>query len=74
MGTTYGESGELDRIVAQQVASGTGDVDRQAAAKSSSSLLSIDIARELGLTDAEAVTIPTACAAGNTPSATASTR
>ncbi len=65
VGTTYGESGELDRIVAQQVASGTGDVDRQAAAKSSSSRLSIDIARELGLTDAEAVTIPTACAAGN---------
>ena len=30
-----------------------------------SSRLSIDIARELGLADAEAVTIPTACAAGN---------
>ena len=33
VGTTYGESGELDRIVARQVASGTGAVDRPAAAK-----------------------------------------
>jgi 3-oxoacyl-[acyl-carrier-protein] synthase II len=65
VGTTYGESGELDRIVAQQVASGTDDVDTAAAARSASSRLSIDVARELGLTAAEAVTIPTACAAGN---------
>jgi 3-oxoacyl-[acyl-carrier-protein] synthase II len=65
VGTTYGESGELDRIVAGQVASGTGDVDRPAAAKSTSSRLSVDVARELELTQAEAVTIPTACAAGN---------
>jgi 3-oxoacyl-[acyl-carrier-protein] synthase II len=65
VGTTYGESGELDRIVARQVASGTGAVDRPAAARSASSRLSIDVARELELTQAEAVTIPTACAAGN---------
>lgn len=65
VGTTYGESAELDRIVAQQAASGREDVDPDAAAKSSSSRLSIDVARELELTEAEAVTIPTACAAGN---------
>jgi 3-oxoacyl-[acyl-carrier-protein] synthase II len=65
VGTTYGESGEVDRIVAQQVESGTEDVDKHAAAKSASSRLSIDVARELELTEAEAVTIPTACAAGN---------
>lgn len=65
VGTTYGESGELDRIVQQQVATGTDDVDKQAATRSASSRLSVDIARELELTDAEAVTIPTACAAGN---------
>lgn len=65
VGTTYGESGELDRIVQQQVAAGTDDVDKQAATRSASSRLSVDIARELELTDAEAVTIPTACAAGN---------
>lgn len=65
VGTTYGESGELDRIVAQQVVSGTSEVDRSTAMKASSSRLSVDVARELELTDAEAVTIPTACAAGN---------
>ena len=65
VGTTYGESGELDRIVAQQVTSGTTCVDTSAAAKSASSRLSADVARELELTEAEAVTIPTACAAGN---------
>lgn len=65
VGTTYGESGELDRIVARQVASGTQAVDPATAARSASSRLSIDVARELELTEAEAVTIPTACAAGN---------
>jgi 3-oxoacyl-[acyl-carrier-protein] synthase II len=65
VGTTYGESGELDHIVRQQVRSGTAEVDRRAATKASSSRLSVDVARELELTDAEAVTIPTACAAGN---------
>jgi 3-oxoacyl-[acyl-carrier-protein] synthase II len=65
VGTSYGESGELDRIVAQQVASGTKDVDGSAAVRSASSRLSTDVARELELTEAEAVTIPTACAAGN---------
>jgi 3-oxoacyl-[acyl-carrier-protein] synthase II len=65
VGTSYGESGELDRIVAQQVASGTKDVDGPAAVRSASSRLSADVARELELTEAEAVTIPTACAAGN---------
>jgi 3-oxoacyl-[acyl-carrier-protein] synthase II len=65
VGTTYGESGELDHIVRGQVVTGTTDVDRHSAAKAASSRLSIDIARELELLDAEAVTIPTACAAGN---------
>jgi 3-oxoacyl-[acyl-carrier-protein] synthase II len=65
VGTTYGESGELDRIVARQVASDSGAVDAAAAARSASGRLSADIARELELTQAEAVTIPTACAAGN---------
>lgn len=65
IGTTYGESGELDRIVRQQAGSGSAEVDGRAAAKASSSRLSVDVARELELTDAEAVTIPTACAAGN---------
>ncbi|ATY12788.1 beta-ketoacyl-[acyl-carrier-protein] synthase family protein [Amycolatopsis sp. AA4] len=65
IGTTYGESGELDRIVRGQVASGSDDVDAAAALRSSSSRLSVDVARELALTDVEAVTIPTACAAGN---------
>ncbi|MGW3964205.1 beta-ketoacyl-[acyl-carrier-protein] synthase family protein [Amycolatopsis sp. NPDC005003] len=65
IGTTYGESGELDHIVQRQVASGTDGVDPAAAVRSSSSRLSVDVARELALTDVEAVTIPTACAAGN---------
>ncbi len=65
VGTSYGESGELDGIVAHQVASGTKDVDGSAAVRSSSSRLSADVARQLELTEAEAVTIPTACAAGN---------
>lgn len=65
IGTTYGESGELDRVVAAQLAAGGWAVEADAAAKASSSRLSVDLARELELTEVEAVTIPTACAAGN---------
>lgn len=65
IGTTYGESGELDRIVQGQVAHGEEHVDRAAARRASTSRLSVDVARELGLTDVETLTIPTACAAGN---------
>lgn len=66
IGTTYGESGELDRIVAEQVALGDDTwVDPELAAKALSSRTSADVARELGLRAAEAVTLPTACAAGN---------
>jgi 3-oxoacyl-[acyl-carrier-protein] synthase II len=65
VGTTYGELGELDTIVKRQADLGTDEVDAIAAAKASSSRLSVDVARELRLSTVEAVTIPTACAAGN---------
>jgi 3-oxoacyl-[acyl-carrier-protein] synthase II len=66
VGTTDGESRDLDTLVAHQL-SGAADTPAQAtmAARVPASRLSMAIVGELGLTDVEAVTIPTACAAGN---------
>ncbi|HKT01676.1 MAG TPA: beta-ketoacyl-[acyl-carrier-protein] synthase family protein, partial [Rugosimonospora sp.] len=65
VGTTNGEAKEIDLMVERQVTAGVDGVPAAAAGRARSGRLSADIARELELTLVEAVTIPTACAAGN---------
>jgi 3-oxoacyl-[acyl-carrier-protein] synthase II len=65
IGTTNGETRELDRLVEQEVAAGPDARDRSIAGRINAGRLSVSVAHELGLADIEAVTIPTACAAGN---------
>lgn len=65
VGTTDGESRDLDQLVDQEVRGGFESLDPVLAARVPASRLSTSIVRELGLTDVETVTIPTACAAGN---------
>ncbi|GAB7045415.1 beta-ketoacyl-[acyl-carrier-protein] synthase family protein [Catenuloplanes indicus] len=63
IGTTDGESRDLDALVAGQLRG--EDADPRVARRTGAGQLSAGIVRELGLYDVEAVTIPTACAAGN---------
>lgn len=65
IGTTDGESSDLDRVVAADLAGGADEVDPVVAGRTSASRLSVAVARELGLVDVETMTIATACAAGN---------
>lgn len=65
VGTTDGESHDLDTLMADQLASGPESLDGRTARRTGAGMLSSSIVRELRLTDVEAVTIPTACAAGN---------
>ncbi|UED85093.1 beta-ketoacyl-[acyl-carrier-protein] synthase family protein [Streptomyces profundus] len=65
VGTTDGESRDLDRLVEQGLAGGPEAMDPEVAARASVASISAAIAREFGLADVEAVTVPTACAAGN---------
>ncbi|MFG3107517.1 beta-ketoacyl-[acyl-carrier-protein] synthase family protein [Streptomyces tendae] len=65
IGTTDGESRDLDVLIEHQLADGPERLDPVLARRSSAGLLSSSVVGELGLTDVEAVTIPTACAAGN---------
>ncbi|HZN18861.1 MAG TPA: beta-ketoacyl-[acyl-carrier-protein] synthase family protein [Micromonosporaceae bacterium] len=65
IGTTDGESRDVDQLVAQEVAGGPDRMDPALAKRVSAVRLAVAIAHELGLTDVETVTVPTACAAGN---------
>ncbi|MCX2732043.1 beta-ketoacyl-[acyl-carrier-protein] synthase family protein [Saccharopolyspora sp. NFXS83] len=65
VGTTDAESRDLDGLVADQLADGPEQWDPVRARRATAGRLSTSIVRELELTDVEAVTIPTACAAGN---------
>jgi 3-oxoacyl-[acyl-carrier-protein] synthase II len=65
VGTTDGESRDLDTLIGQQLDQGPEHLDGGLARRSTAGRLSSSIVRELALTDTEAVTIPTACAAGN---------
>jgi 3-oxoacyl-[acyl-carrier-protein] synthase II len=65
VGTTDGESRDLDNLVELEVAGGPQEMDPQLVARVSAARLALAPARELGLSDVEALTIPTACAAGN---------
>ncbi|MCP9206884.1 beta-ketoacyl-[acyl-carrier-protein] synthase family protein [Streptomyces sp. NEAU-Y11] len=65
VGTTDGESFELDQLVETDVAEGPERMDRQTVRRVPAARLSTTIAQELQLTDVEALTIATACSAGN---------
>jgi len=65
VGTTDGESRDLDDLVAQQLASDDGSFDPVVAERVQPLRLSAAIARTLGLEQAEVMTLQTACAAGN---------
>ncbi|MFJ3972024.1 beta-ketoacyl-[acyl-carrier-protein] synthase family protein [Streptomyces parvus] len=65
VGTTDGESHDLDGLMESQLATGPEHLDPVVARRSGAGMLSSSIVRELELRDVEAVTIPTACAAGN---------
>ncbi|MFG3052730.1 beta-ketoacyl-[acyl-carrier-protein] synthase family protein [Kitasatospora sp. NPDC048239] len=65
VGTTDGESRDLDELMERQLADGPQALPPAVARRSTAGLLSSSVVRELLLTDVQAVTIPTACAAGN---------
>lgn len=65
VGTTDAESRDLDSLAAEQLTNGPEYLDPVVARRSTAGRLSSSVVRELALTDVEAVTIPTACAAGN---------
>ncbi|MEU8772392.1 beta-ketoacyl-[acyl-carrier-protein] synthase family protein [Streptomyces sp. NPDC048606] len=65
IGTTDGESRDLDHLTGLQVAQGEDTLDPVVARRVWPGRLSAGIVRELGLEDVETVTVPTACAAGN---------
>ncbi|MFF4623359.1 beta-ketoacyl-[acyl-carrier-protein] synthase family protein [Nonomuraea jabiensis] len=65
VGTTNGEGRDFDVLTGQGVDFGMDGLDPALAGRIGAGRLSSSIAREMGLTDTEAVTLPTACAAGN---------
>ncbi|MBW8091845.1 MULTISPECIES: beta-ketoacyl-[acyl-carrier-protein] synthase family protein [Streptomyces] len=65
IGTTDGESRDLDHLVEAEIAHGPEHMPPELARRVPAGRLSAAIAQELQLSDVEAVTIPTACAAGN---------
>lgn len=65
VGTTNGETREVELALQRQLTGGAAEIDRDAALRARSGRLSADVAREFELTQVEAVTVPTACAAGN---------
>ncbi|MFI6153045.1 beta-ketoacyl-[acyl-carrier-protein] synthase family protein [Kitasatospora sp. NPDC051170] len=66
IGTTDGESHDLGSLVEQELGDGSPEaLDPVLARRLGSGRLSTAVARELRLRDAEAVTLTTACAAGN---------
>ncbi|CAM5282191.1 3-oxoacyl-ACP synthase [Streptomyces spiroverticillatus] len=65
VGTTDGESYDLDLITEAHLHGGLPAVTPQAARRVPAPLLGLAVARELGLADTEILTIGTACSAGN---------
>ncbi|MEU7471485.1 beta-ketoacyl-[acyl-carrier-protein] synthase family protein [Streptomyces sp. NPDC044984] len=65
IGTTDGESRDLDHLVETEITLGPEHMAAEVARRVPAGRLSAAVAQELQLTDVEAVTIPTACAAGN---------
>ncbi|OEJ93986.1 beta-ketoacyl-[acyl-carrier-protein] synthase family protein [Streptomyces thermolilacinus] len=65
VGTTDAEARDLDGLVELQLKEGPEQLPPGVVRRAQAGRLSTGIVRELGLTDVEALTIPTACAAGN---------
>ncbi|MFI0807161.1 beta-ketoacyl-[acyl-carrier-protein] synthase family protein [Streptomyces echinatus] len=65
VGTTDGESHDLDRLVAAELRDGVENLPAEIAGRVSPMRLSTAIAQELGLTDVETTVMATACSAGN---------
>lgn len=65
VGTTDAESRDLDTLMGVQLEHGPDRLAPTVARRAQAGRLSTGIIRELGLVDVEALTIPTACAAGN---------
>ena len=65
IGTTDGEARDLDRLVETEVRDPRRRWTRRLARRVPAGRLSAAVAAELDLSDVEAVTLPTACAAGN---------
>jgi 3-oxoacyl-[acyl-carrier-protein] synthase II len=65
VGSTDGESHEMDTMVAREISGGPESMGHGLAQRISAGRLSTSIARELGLTNVESATIATACSAGN---------
>ncbi|RST18200.1 beta-ketoacyl-[acyl-carrier-protein] synthase family protein [Streptomyces sp. WAC05374] len=65
VGTTDAESRDLDALVDVQLKDGPEQLPPGVVRRAQAGRLSTGIVRELGLTDVEALTLPTACAAGN---------
>jgi 3-oxoacyl-[acyl-carrier-protein] synthase II len=65
VGTTDGEARDLDRLVETEVRDGPEAMDPRLARRVPAGRLSAAVAEEFDLRDVEAITLPTACAAGN---------
>ncbi|MEU6115239.1 beta-ketoacyl-[acyl-carrier-protein] synthase family protein [Streptomyces sp. NPDC047117] len=65
VGTTDAESRDLDALVGTQLQDGPENLAPGVVRRAHAGRLSTGIVRELGLVDVEALTLPTACAAGN---------
>jgi 3-oxoacyl-[acyl-carrier-protein] synthase II len=65
IGTTDGGSYELDLAVEQEIERGPDGIDAVLVRQTAAGDLSAVVARELGLSRVEAVTVATACSAGN---------
>ncbi|CAM5510959.1 beta-ketoacyl-[acyl-carrier-protein] synthase family protein [Streptomyces fumanus] len=65
VGTSDGENNDLDTLAGQHLAGGAGALDPALAGRVDPGRLATGVVRELGLRDVEAMTLGTACAAGN---------
>jgi 3-oxoacyl-[acyl-carrier-protein] synthase II len=65
VGTTDAESRDLDTLVAQELDGGPASMDGAIARRVSPGMLSVSVARELGVHDVDITTVGTACSAGN---------
>jgi 3-oxoacyl-[acyl-carrier-protein] synthase II len=65
IGTSDGETRDLDTLTGQHLADGAGALDPVLAERADANRLASGVVRELGLRDVETMTIGTACAAGN---------
>lgn len=64
VGTTCGESLDVDALTGSEIAAGLGGLPAARAARVHPARLPVAVAVELGLSNVEPVTVPTVCAAG----------